>query len=791
MIFDKTIITHLPSYITSMNLMNRFFTILFAFSFLAFHSLLAQSFSIGSWREHLPYLQGKVVALSPSRVFCATQDGLFSYEKGDNSLNRFSKLNGLNDFGISSIVYSETYHELIIAYNNTNIDLLNDENKILNLSDIKRKNIPGSKVINQLSLDGRYVYFSCGFGIVVLDLLRKEIKDTYFISSASVHPEVMDVTTNGNDIFAVTDDGVYQAQLNNPFIANYTAWTRILGDTGNIGVFNHAVYFNNQLLVNYTRANGDTMLAWNGVWGNPLPVEMISSEKKRSFRTEQGKLYMTTPAGLFVFDINLNVIRNVNASVVTSPDFNDGVEDVNGVAWIGDKTRGLLKVNGTTFEKFLLQGPNSSRCAAMQVVDGKLWLVHGPRTGTWINAYQYDGFSEYDNGTWVTYDGKAAATPLFSQYNFYDAMCLAVDPSNKNHVYISSGGSGVVELKDGQVVTRYDTSNSTITAQIGNPSQFKVHGIALDVDRNLWISNAGVKNVISVLKTDGTWKTFNFPGKINAQAKTGDLIVDLNGYVWTTIFENVGGNDGLLVFNPNYTIDNTADDKFDVVDFASNRVRALAMDKEGTIWIGTQTGIYLFYPPSITPQQILIRQDNSYQYLLASEVVTAIAVDGANRKWVGTESGGVYLFSADGQNQIRHFTLENSPLFSNNITSITINGKTGEVYFGTDKGLISYQSDAVEPNDEITGCNDIVVYPNPVRKEYDGPIAIKGLVPNGIVKITNVSGGLVYQTTALGTQAIWNGTNLKGEKVATGVYLVFSSDATSENNCVTKLMYFK
>ena len=113
------------------------------------------------------------------------------------------------------------------------------------------------------------------------------------------------------------------------------------------------------------------------------------------------------------------------------------------------------------------------------------------------------------------------------------------------------------------------------------------------------------------------------------------------------------------------------------------------MDKEGTIWIGTQTGIYLFYPPSITPQQILIRQDNSYQYLLASEVVTAIAVDGANRKWVGTESGGVYLFSADGQNQIRHFTLENSPLFSNNITSITINGKTGEVYFGTDKGLIS------------------------------------------------------------------------------------------------------
>lgn len=172
-------------------------------------------------------------------------------------------------------------------------------------------------------------------------------------------------------------------------------------------------------------------------------------------------------------------------------------------------------------------------------------------------------------------------------------------------------------------------------------------------------------------------------------------------------------------------------------------------------------------------------------------MVTAITVDGANRKWVGTESGGVYLFSSDGQSQIQHFTSDNSPLFSNNITSVTINPQSGEVFIGTDKGLMSYQGDAIEADENVTGCQDVLVYPNPVERSYNGPVAIKGVVPNGIVKITDVNGGLVYQTTALGTQAVWNGNNLAGEQVSTGVYLVFSSDATGENSCVTKLMYFR
>jgi hypothetical protein len=221
-------------------------------------------------------------------------------------------------------------------------------------------------------------------------------------------------------------------------------------------------------------------------------------------------------------------------------------------------------------------------------------------------------------GAWVSFDGKAAQTPFIFQYNLYDNLSLAVDPSDKNHLFIGSAGSGLFEFKNDQVIAHYDTSNSPLQGQVGNLPQCRVHGIALDRDRNLWVSNAGVANVLKVLKNDGTWKSFSFLGAINSYSLTGDVLVDNNGFIWLTVFENTGGKEGILMFNPNFTIDNTSDDQFEIAEFGSNRVRCMAMDKEGTIWAGTEGGVYVFYPPSATPQQILIRQDNSYQYLLAA-----------------------------------------------------------------------------------------------------------------------------------------------------------------------------
>ena len=224
----------------------------------------------------------------------------------------------------------------------------------------------------------------------------------------------------------------------------------------------------------------------------------------------------------------------------------------------------------------------------------------------------------------------------------------------------------------------------------------------------------------------------------------------------------------------------------------SNEIQCIAEDHDGEIWIGTDKGIAVFYcsdqvltASGCDAQQIFIEQDGHTQILLETELVTAIAVDGANRKWIGTQNSGVYLMSADGTKQIQHFTVDNSPLLSNEINSIAINPKTGEIYFGTVQGIISYRNDATEGLEDYT---NVYVFPNPVKPGYEGPIAITGLITNADVKITDINGTLVYQTKALGGQAIWYGKNFKGEKSHSGVYLVFCSNEDGSKTFITKIL---
>lgn len=747
--------------------------------------------ALGSWQEHLPYLQGKSVAVTADRIYCATSDGLFAYLLSDQSLQRYSRLNGLSDFGVQDIAYSSQYGVLIIVYNNTNIDLLYDDGRVLNLGDIKRKNIPGGKSINKITVDGRFAYLACGFGIVQLDLERREIRDTWYVSAVNAAPDVKDVAFDASWYYAVTEDAVFRASRNNPILADPGVWEVVLSDSSGAGTFNLAVSFNGVLYVNYAQSVRDSLLAWNGAWLSTLPSQLLESVHRRSLRVDDGRLSIADESRFSVFDAGLNREILVDGGLVPGPDFNDGVKTAGGMVWLADGKRGLIRVTGGTYERFLPGGPNSSRVCALQVVDGALWVLHGPRDRSWRNAFRYDGFSRLADGSWVTYDASVSTYPFFAQYNFFDNVGLAVDPSERDHIWVGASGSGMIEFRNGQVISHYDHNNSLLETQAGNPGACKVHGISMDRDRNLWIGNAGMPALLKLLRPDGSWKSFSFPGFINIYAMAGDVVADANGYVWVTIFENSGGKDGILALNTNFTAGNSADDRYGIVEFGTNRVRAMASDKDGTLWVGTEAGIYVIYPPSLVPQQILIRQDNAYQYLLSSEIVTAVAVDGANRKWIGTESGGLYLFSSDGQEQLLHFTTDNSPLFSNNITALSIDARTGTVYVGTEKGLMSYQGDAVEAGAEVTGCTDLLVYPNPVRSGYQGPVAIRGVVPNGNIRITDINGGLVFQTRALGAQAVWDGRNLNGVKVSSGVYLVFSSDETGENTCVTKLMYYR
>jgi ligand-binding sensor domain-containing protein len=271
-------------------------------------------------------------------------------------------------------------------------------------------------------------------------------------------------------------------------------------------------------------------------------------------------------------------------------------------------------------------------------------------------------------------------------------------------------------------------------------------------------------------------------------------MVDNSDQVWVQL-----RNDGIVVFNHNNTLANTDDDQQRKLGTAagqgalsSRSVLSMATDKNGAVWVGTNQGVVTFFSPeriftgqNFDAQHVLIEQNGSLSKLLENEAVTSIAIDGGNRKWFGTARSGVFVMSPDGTEELLHFTEENSPLFSNSIQAIGINPDHGEVYISTDRGMISYRGGATEGQDTL---GDVMAFPNPVRPGFSGDIAIRGLAENANVKITDISGNLVFETTALGGQALWSGQSFSGRDVTTGVYLVFLTNDDGSETAVTKIM---
>ena len=747
-----------------------------------------QNIPIGQWRAHLPFVKGQSVTDAGSKIFCAAEDALFSYNKEDNSLTSYSKINGLSDIGISVIRYYSRYNVLLIGYQNANIDLMYG-NEIINISDIKRKNIVGSKSINDITFIDRYAYLSCGFGIVVIDLQRREIKDTYYIGPSGGTMNVSGVAFDGSSLYVASDSGVYRININDPDINFYAAWTNILPNE-NGKQYNQIVYFSNKIFisVHVTANNFDYLKVYDG--GNWIDPS-IGLYGILKLQAANNKLTLTGMFDVNVYDTNLQPVISVNQSTYScSP--RDAASDNAGILWIADNNKGLVKTNSSLQIEYIApDGPHSKFSAGMEIVNDKLWVGHSTTGRKWLSTYSFDGFSTFADNKWTTYDKTNLHSPIVSMDSLFDFVAIAIDDRNSNHVFLGTHGAGLLEMENGAIKNYFNESNSTLQSAIGNPSSCETGGIAFDKNYNLWVTNSSVADPLSELKADGTWQSFSFPGALAGNPSIGEFLIDSYGQKWIDVNEN-----GFLVFDETGTL-GTVKYKYLTLDstgLPSNDIRAMVEDKEGQVWFGTSKGVAVFYSPGSmlsypTPraQQVLLLQDNTYQYLLATEVVTSIGVDGANRKWFGTENSGVFLMSADGTKQILHFTAENSSLLSNNILCLAINQKTGEVFFGTDRGIISYKSDAVEGDDK---CHDTYVYPNPVYHEYSGPIAIKGLVNNGNVKITDISGTLVYETTALGGQAIWNGRNFNGEKSHTGVYLVFCSDEEGKNTCITKLLFF-
>ena len=642
---------------------------------------------IGTWKAYPVYRNVTWIEEAGNLLYVLASDNLYSYNTNDGSITTYSKMNMLSDGLVSQIAYSKVAHCLIIVYQNGNIDLLYDGDKVRNISDYYSKNLTYDKTIYDICVDGVYAYISTGFGIMKINLRDAEITETYTLGF-----KVNWCYIENGRIYAMSEsEGQYSALLNSNLI-DKKSWTKTGGYKKNT----------------------------------------------KTIDPDQLALVNTLEPG----------------------------------------------------------GPYYNYFNFIRIIDGRLYTVGGAFGGL-VDSGRPGVVQVLDNDEWILYEGDLTAK---TGVRYFDNTCIDVDPRDPKHVFVS-GRSGLYEFNDGKFLKLWNIDNSPLQyAKDVNKNYTLILSIKFDKEGNLWVFDSQAESVSLLEYTaDGKWVDHHRSELMSVDRSMGGMrcsFFDSRGLLWFVNYHH-----GFPAF---FCYDTKADKLLTYSMFINEDetvlepqyVRCIGEDKSGNIWIGTTIGPLMLHaqdvladPETVRLEQVKVpRNDgtNLADYLLADVDITTIAVDGAGRKWFGTNGMGVYLISEDNMTQVQHFTMTGSKLLSDNIESMAINDHTGEVYIGTSYGLCSYMSDATVPAEEMTK-ESVWAYPNPVRPDYTGLITITGLTYNADVKICASNGALVAEGRSSGGMFTWDGCDMKGKRVASGVYMVQTAKADGSKGVVCKI----
>ena len=759
------------------------------FAILSILIAITANAGIGDWVLYPSYHNATYCQTAGEKVYVLASGALYSYNTSDEEVRVYDKINTLSDIDITHIEYCKDIKALVVVYSNANIDILFDDEEVYNITDFKNKSLP-DKRINGVDIQGTTAYISTVFGIVELDLEEYEFTNTYTTGLNTYCTYLFNGT-----LFCGTETGMYSCDTDknlldkNNWVKKNNYFTKAICELDGMlycyldefGIYSYNA--SNNILKDVVYNHGEK---YNSMYSNGK--EIIASAKKKT-------TIITSPTDVTVY-------KNSNSNFILK----DGnhfwdCKGYNGIVKCIAKD-GEIIVNSTSVTP---DSPVRNYCEYMKFASDDKLLVAGGNLN-YFDITFYDGTLmdyDYSGNRWnnLPEDTIKQATGI----PYLNLCAIDEDPADPGHYFAGSFGYGLYEFRNGKFVKHYSTHNSPLESVIPTNTRFvRIPSVKFDKEGNLWCINTGTKNIVKVLKSDGTWCELYYK-PIEKLATMVEPVMDSRGWLW---LKSLQGEAGIFCAKMNGTPLDSSDDeskawlnKFvnqDGISYDIYQVFALAEDREGQMWVGTNTGLFVidnpktFFNNGVFKQIKVPRNDGTglADYLLSGTYIKSIQIDGANRKWIGTNDDGVYLISADGLETIHHFTTDNSPLPSNSIVSIAINDRSGEVFIGTDKGIASYMSDATRPEDKLDE-NNIYAYPNPVKADYSGNIAIVGLTHDCNVKIVDTAGYLINEGTSNGGQYTWNGRNARGEKVASGVYYVLTYDSNGNEGVATKIVVIR
>ena len=741
---------------------------------------------IGGWRSHVSFKPVILVEEMPEYIVAATANGIFLVSKRDFQITTKTRVEGLSDTGITAISYANEPDFLLIGYQSGNLDIFHNGD-IINISDLTRKAGLPDKTIHRIICEGSTAYLCCAFGVVKIDLKKMEVSETWYLSTKDHLNEAFDLISYNGFWWIATGNGICKAEKQNTNLQDYRNWQFQTNLQSPNALFSSLVQLDGVLIAH--DITNDRILAFNGIIWQPWLPDVKNIRKIKSINNV---VIVITVNDIRIFSkIGNEVINGVGqASSPMSP--SDALYSSTSEYWIADTNNGLTRrISNSSFLHYIPNSPESDLISALNAGSDEIFA------GTYSlnsSGTPEASYSIRQSGIWQNFNfsddpGLKSIRPITS---------FAISANHPGEYWASTAGSGLLLFQKNRVAARFSEQNSLLGAQ---NNLCLVNGVSLDAQNNLWYTNPTGKALLGTCSTSGSFVSLPFPIIEQTSLEAGKILTTSSGTHWVTL-----ADEGLFAFKTKGSAGNVSFDqsrKVAVQSLFSNStttlttrfsgISTLTEDLSHRLWVGTSNGVVVYNDPEkiFSPGEFFGTQPSLndgeaiFKPILEKEIITSIAVDGGNRKWIGTAASGIFLFSEQGDHLLKHFNSKNSPLLSDQLISIAIDQKSGEVFFATSRGLISFVGDATTAG---TGFEKAYVWPNPLREYFEGGVTIDGLEEGTDLRITDLAGNLLFHTTSVGGRSVWNARNTHGSRVSTGVYLVICSSPLSGSSKILKLL---
>lgn len=749
--------------------------------------------SASNWQVVPSFLGSKTqnVVDMGDEVYYLVSGSLYRFDKSTKENESLNRANYLNDVVISNIYYNDYRGYLMVVYDNSNIDIITSEGDIINLPEIKAASLTQSKTINDVNFtpEGR-VYLATDFGYVVLNDKKWEVLESrFFGQKVNSVAEVGDymLVSQGTDLRYGKVGKHYETIGSMPKVKG-----SVNNDSGRLRTLTDS-----KLLI----CTGWTFTA--NITIDEAGELTLSIAESQPYKTDN---LQATPSGYLLncFSNNCSLTLDATGSNFTKVEAENQMYSAykggDGTLWaVGDNglhqatdKANFYKPTALSFvTPFHLTYNNAQRLLYVTST-GSNAFISEQNLPTGVNTF--DGITVKDVTPMPTIENGGSFYPVFSA-------------SEENTYFMGNWWNGIHKVTGGKVVNNYNWENSPMEHALGGYYCSPI--IALDKAGNLWAaqSSAPAGKSFFVLPqakqaqkavTASDWITVNVPGASPSKFSVLTMLRSSNVKVFSDgtfggslFFINDGGAPSANPTTKSYSSGSLFDQDGNIVNW--NNIYTLTEDQNGNVWMGTNDGVLVFNPADAFKSDFRLhhikvpRNDgtNLADYLLNGIAVSHIAVDASNRKWICTNGSGLFLVSADGTTVISQFNTDNSPLLSDVVYRVCPDPYSNAVYVTTSNGMMIYRTNSTPGENSFS---NVVAYPNPVRPDYYGLITITGLMENSLVKIADASGNVVKQLKSVGGECTWDGTVDGAERVKSGVYFVFASQADGSEAAVTKIL---